>query len=99
MISGLKPLNATAPLKEDFDTVAGCTIKLRKCKSNLSTERQKIDSGVYVIKFMLALEEVTNPDFVQYREVEVVLKLLVSDVNSCRNDLATKFEAYYGQRF
>jgi hypothetical protein len=30
---------------------------------------------------------------------EVVLRLLVSDVNSCRDDLATKVEAYYEQTF
>ncbi|KAJ6959095.1 hypothetical protein NC653_037402 [Populus alba x Populus x berolinensis] len=41
---------------------------------------------------MLVLEKVTNPDFVR---LEVVLRLLVSDVNSCRNDLASKVEAYY----
>ncbi|KAJ6865952.1 hypothetical protein NC652_037469 [Populus alba x Populus x berolinensis] len=31
--------------------------------------------------------------------LEVVLRLLASDVNSCRNDLASKAEAYYEQRF
>ena len=31
--------------------------------------------------------------------LEVVLRLLVSDVNSCRNDLTSKAEAYYEQRF
>jgi hypothetical protein len=31
--------------------------------------------------------------------LEVVLRLLASDVNSCRNNLASKAEAYYEQRF
>ncbi|KAL3567398.1 hypothetical protein D5086_030049 [Populus alba] len=31
--------------------------------------------------------------------LEVVLRLLASDVNSCRNDLASKAEAYCEQRF
>ena len=29
--------------------------------------------------------------------LEVVLRLLASDFNSCRNDLASKAEAYYEQ--
>ncbi|KAL3567406.1 hypothetical protein D5086_030057 [Populus alba] len=58
------------------------------------------DCGVYVIKFMLAPEEVTNPDFVfdsENERLEVVLRLLASDVNSCRNGLASKAESYYEQ--
>ncbi|KAL3567392.1 hypothetical protein D5086_030043 [Populus alba] len=52
--------------------------------------------------FMLAPEELTNPDFMfdsENERLEVVLRLLASDVNSCRNDLASKAEACYEQRF
>ncbi|KAH8484560.1 hypothetical protein H0E87_028868, partial [Populus deltoides] len=70
--------------------------------SNVPQQPNVDDCGVYVIKFMLAPEEVPNPDFVfdsDTEKLEVVLKLLGSDVNSCRNDLASKAEAYYEQRF
>ncbi|KAH8484583.1 hypothetical protein H0E87_028891, partial [Populus deltoides] len=70
--------------------------------SNVPQQQNGHDCGVYVIKFMLAPEEVTNPDFVfdsENERLEVVLRLLSSDVNSCRNDLASKAEAYYEQRF
>ncbi|KAL3567396.1 hypothetical protein D5086_030047, partial [Populus alba] len=69
--------------------------------SNVPQQQNGHDCGVYVIKFMLAPEEVPNPDFVFNREnerLEVVLGLLASDVNSCRNDLASKAKAYYEQR-
>ncbi|XP_034925356.1 putative ubiquitin-like-specific protease 1B [Populus alba] len=70
--------------------------------SNVPQQPNGYDCGVYVIKFMLAPEEVTNPDFVfdsDTERLEVVLRLLASDVNSCRNDLASQAEAYYEQRF
>ncbi|KAJ6865964.1 hypothetical protein NC652_037480 [Populus alba x Populus x berolinensis] len=70
--------------------------------SNVPQQQNGHDCGVYVIKFMLAPEEVTNPDFVfdsENERLEVVLRLLASDVNSCRNDLASKAEAYYKQSF
>ncbi|XP_034887223.1 uncharacterized protein [Populus alba] len=70
--------------------------------SNVPQQQNGHDCGVYVIKFMLALEEMTNPDFMfdsENERLEVVLRLLASDVNSCRNDLASKAEAYYEQRF
>ncbi|KAJ6865984.1 hypothetical protein NC652_037497 [Populus alba x Populus x berolinensis] len=70
--------------------------------SNVPQQQNGHDCGVYVIKFMLAPEEVTNPDSVfdsENERLEVVLRLLASDVNSCRNDLASKAEAYYEQRF
>ncbi|KAJ6859977.1 hypothetical protein NC651_036336 [Populus alba x Populus x berolinensis] len=70
--------------------------------SNVPQQQNGHDCGVYVIKFMVAPEEVTNPDFVfdsENERLEVVLRLLASDVNSCRNDLASKAEAYYEQRF
>ncbi|KAJ6865962.1 hypothetical protein NC652_037478 [Populus alba x Populus x berolinensis] len=56
------------------------------------------DCGVYVIKFMLAPEEVTQPDFVfdsDTERLDVVLGLLDGNVNSCRNELAAKAEAYF----
>ncbi|KAL3567409.1 hypothetical protein D5086_030060 [Populus alba] len=55
------------------------------------------DCGVYVIKFMLAPEEVTQPDFVfdsDTERLDVVLGLLDGNVNLCRNELAAKAEAY-----
>ncbi|KAG6741312.1 hypothetical protein POTOM_054545 [Populus tomentosa] len=70
--------------------------------SNVPQQQNGHDCGVYVIKFMLAPEELTNPDFMfdsENERLEVVLRLLASDVNSCRNDLASKAEAYYEQRF
>ncbi|KAJ6859936.1 hypothetical protein NC651_036302 [Populus alba x Populus x berolinensis] len=69
--------------------------------SNVPQQQNGHDCGVYVIKFMLAPEELTNPDFMfdsENERLEVVLRLLASDVNSCRNDLASKAEAYYEQR-
>ncbi|KAF9663188.1 hypothetical protein SADUNF_Sadunf17G0012300 [Salix dunnii] len=59
-------------------------------------------SIIYVIKFLLTPEEVTNPDFMfdsDNERLEVVLRLLAGDVNSCRNDLASKEETYHQQRF
>eukprot|EP00258_Populus_trichocarpa_P015711 XP_006372791.2 zinc finger BED domain-containing protein DAYSLEEPER isoform X1 [Populus trichocarpa] len=70
--------------------------------SNVPQQPNGYDCGVYVIKFMLAPEEVTSPDFLfesDNERLEVVLRLLASDVNSCRNNLASKAEAYYEQRF
>ncbi|KAJ6859919.1 hypothetical protein NC651_036289 [Populus alba x Populus x berolinensis] len=70
--------------------------------SNVPQQQNGHDCGVYVIKFMLAPEEVTNPYFVfdsENERLEVVLRLLASDVNSCRNGLASKAESYYEQRF
>nr|XP_034909733.1 uncharacterized protein LOC118045257 isoform X2 [Populus alba] len=70
--------------------------------SNVPQQQNGHDCGVYVIKFMVAPEEVTNPDFVfdsENERLEVVLRLLASDVNSCRNGLASKAKAYYEQRF
>ncbi|KAG6742429.1 hypothetical protein POTOM_053300 [Populus tomentosa] len=70
--------------------------------SNVPQQQNGHDCGVYVIKFMLAPEELTNPDFMfdsENERLEVVLRLLASDVNSCRNDLASKAEACYEQRF
>ncbi|KAJ6370507.1 hypothetical protein OIU76_028733 [Salix suchowensis] len=70
--------------------------------SNVPQQPNGYDCGVYVIKFMVAPEEVTNPDFVfdsDNERLEVALRLLASDVNSCSDDLASKAEAYCEQRF
>ncbi|KAB5515832.1 hypothetical protein DKX38_026480 [Salix brachista] len=70
--------------------------------SNVPQQPNGYDCGVYVIKFMVAPEEVINPDFVfdsDNERLEVALRLLASDVNSCSDDLASKAEAYCEQRF
>uniref|UniRef100_A0A6N2LE74 Ubiquitin-like protease family profile domain-containing protein n=1 Tax=Salix viminalis TaxID=40686 RepID=A0A6N2LE74_SALVM len=70
--------------------------------SNVPQQPNGYDCGVYVIKFMVAPEEVTNPVFVfdsDNERLEVALRLLASDVNSCSDDLASKAEAYCEQRF
>nr|TKS01648.1 hypothetical protein D5086_0000170660 [Populus alba] len=65
---------------------------------NVPQQTNGYDCGVYVIKFMLAPEEVTQPDFVfdsDTERLDVVLGLLDGNVNSCRNELAAKAEAYF----
>nr|XP_034887266.1 zinc finger BED domain-containing protein RICESLEEPER 1-like [Populus alba] len=65
---------------------------------NVPQQTNGYDCGVYVIKFMLAPEEATQPDFVfdsDTERLDVVLRLLDGNVNSCRNELAAKAEAYY----
>ncbi|KAG6742424.1 hypothetical protein POTOM_053295 [Populus tomentosa] len=55
-------------------------------------------SLVYVIKFMLAPEEATQPGFAfdsDTERLDVVLRLLDGNVNSCRNELAAKAGAYF----
>ncbi|XP_034925372.1 uncharacterized protein [Populus alba] len=64
---------------------------------NVPQQTNGYDCGVYVIKFMLAPEEVTQPDFVfdsDTERLDVVLGLLDGNVNLCRNELAAKAEAY-----
>ncbi|KAH8484539.1 hypothetical protein H0E87_028850 [Populus deltoides] len=65
---------------------------------NVPQQTNGYDCGVYVIKFMLAPEEATQPDFVfdsDTERLDVVLRLLDGNVNSCRNELAAKAEAYF----
>ncbi|KAJ6859929.1 hypothetical protein NC651_036298 [Populus alba x Populus x berolinensis] len=65
---------------------------------NVPQQTNGYDCGVYVIKFMLAPEEVTQPDFVfdsDTERLDVVLGLLDGNVNSRRNELAAKAEAYF----
>ncbi|KAJ6865981.1 hypothetical protein NC652_037494 [Populus alba x Populus x berolinensis] len=67
---------------------------------NVPQQTNGYDCGVYVIKFILAPEEATQPDFVfdsDTERLDVVLGLLDGNVNSRRNELAAKAEAYYLQ--
>ncbi|KAB5515707.1 hypothetical protein DKX38_026355 [Salix brachista] len=65
---------------------------------NVPQQPNGYDCGVYVIKFMLAPEEATQPDFdfdSDTERLDVVLRLLDGNVNSCITELAAKAEAAY----
>ncbi|KAF9663186.1 hypothetical protein SADUNF_Sadunf17G0012100 [Salix dunnii] len=65
---------------------------------NVPQQTNGYDCGVYVIKFMLAPEEATQPDFdldSDTERLDVVLRLLDGNVNSYRTELVAKAEATY----